>query len=192
MEASETTPASWRARCWARVSDPDKPPRCWWYPPSSRRDTVLQMPEAARQGYRAVVQRAYEKFSETVRLAMLSLLTFALFCLLIVFSTPDSALLMVDPAIKTPFADIPVSFQSFLLLAPSLLLVITLYLHIFYGDWLDLKIDYQHLICHSAANEPPMERLPTLFSLDHPVPRCLTGFIFYWLVPLVLAQTQHS
>jgi hypothetical protein len=41
------------------------------------------VPEAARQDYRQVVQQAHEKFSETVRLAMLSLLGFALFCLLI-------------------------------------------------------------------------------------------------------------
>jgi len=31
-----------------------------------------------------------------------------------------------------------------------------------------------------------MEHLPTFFSLNHPVPRLLTTFIFYWLVPLVL------
>lgn len=28
--------------------------------------------------------------------------------------------------------------------------------------------------------------MPTFFSLDHLVPRLLTAFIFYWLVPLVL------
>jgi hypothetical protein len=186
MEALEAKEASRRARCWARLSDPDQWPRCWWYPPSSRRDVVLQMSEAARQDYHKVVQQAHEKFSETVRLAMLSLLGFALFCLLITFSTPDSALIIADPTIKTPFADVQVSFQSFLILAPFLLIVVTLYLHIFYGYWLDLETDYQHLTRSREASEPAMERLPTLFSLDHPVPRLLTVFIFYWLLPLVL------
>jgi hypothetical protein len=71
MEASETKPASRRARLWARASDPDKPPRRWRYPSSSRRNEALRIPEAvaARQTYRAVVQSAHEKFSETVRLA---------------------------------------------------------------------------------------------------------------------------
>jgi hypothetical protein len=132
------------------------------------------------------VQQAHEKFSETVRLAMLSLLGFALFCLLITFSTPDSTLLVADPTIKMPFADVQVSFQSFLILAPFLLIIITFYLHIFYGYWLDLEVDYQHLTRSRELGEPPIEHLPTLFSLDHPVPRLLTALIFYWLVPLVL------
>jgi hypothetical protein len=186
MEDSESKPASRRARCWARLSDPDKRPRGWWYPPSSRRDAVLQMSEAARQDYHTVVQQAHEKFSETVRLAMLSLLGFALFCLLITFSTPDSALLVADPTIKMPFADVQVSFHSFLILGPFLLIIVTLYLHIFYGYWLDLERDYQHLTQSRELSEPSIERLPTLFSLDHPVPRLLTAFIFYGLVPLVL------
>jgi hypothetical protein len=90
MDTSEIKPASRRARCWARLSDPDQWPRCWWYPPSSRRDDVLPMPEAARQDYRQVVQQAHEKFSETVRLAMLSLLGFTLFCLLITLRSQEN------------------------------------------------------------------------------------------------------
>jgi multisubunit Na+/H+ antiporter MnhB subunit len=186
MEVLEAKPASRRARLWARLSDPDKRPRIWWFPPSSRREVVRRIPEAARQEYQKVVQQGHEKFSETVRLAMLSLLGFALFCLLITFSAPDSTLLVADPTIKMPFADVQVSFLSFLILAPFLLIVVTLYLHIFYGYWLDLETDHQHLTCSRELGEPPMEHLPTLFSLDHWVPRLLTAFIFYWLVPLVL------
>jgi hypothetical protein len=144
------------------------------------------MRETARQDYQEDVQQAHEKFSETVRLTMLSLLGFALFCLLITFSTPDSALLVHDPTLKMPFADVQVSFQSFLILAPTLLIIITLYLHIFYGYWLDFKTDYQHLSHSREPSEPPIARLPTLFSLDHPMPRLFTTFVFYWLVPLVL------
>jgi hypothetical protein len=185
METLEVNPASGRARPWGRLLDPDKPPRSWWFPPSSRRDDVPRMPEAVQPDYRKVLEQTYEKFSETIRLAMLSLLGFALFCLLITFSTSDSTLLVADPTIKMPFADVQVSFQSFLLLAPSLLIVITLYLHIFYGYWLDRKTDYKHFI-RVSGGVPSIEHLPTLFSLEHPVPRFLTNFIFYWIVSLVL------
>jgi hypothetical protein len=186
MEVLEAKPASRRARLWARLSDPDKRPRIWWFPPSSRRNDVLRMSDAARQDYQKVVEQAHEKFSETIRLAMLSLLGFALFCLLITFNTPDSSLLVADPTIKMPFADVHASFQSFLILTPFLLVVIMLYLHIYYGYWLDLETDLQHLTRSRGSSEPSVERLLTLFSLDHPVPRLLTAFIFYWLVPLVL------
>jgi hypothetical protein len=100
MDFSEIKPTSRQARLWTRLSYLEKPPRCWWYPPPSRREDILQMPEAARQDYRQVVAQAHEKFSKTVRLAMLSLLGFALFCLLITFSTPDSELVVAGPTIK--------------------------------------------------------------------------------------------
>jgi hypothetical protein len=186
MEASETKPTSRRARFWARLSDPDKRPRCWWFPPSSRRGAVLHMSEAAQQGYQTIVQQAHEKFSETVRLTMFSLLGFALFCLLITFSVPDGSLLVADPTVKMPFADVQVSFQNFVFLAPVLLSAVAVYLHIFYGSWLDLDMHHRHLTLSRESGGPPIDRLPTLFSLDRPVPRLLTAFIFYWLVPLVL------
>src|SRR6266850_894646 len=186
METSEIKPTSRRARFWARLSDPDKWPRCWWFPPSTRRDAVRRMPEVARQGYRALVQQRHEKLSETIRLAMLSLLGFALFCLLIILSAPDSSILVADPTVKMPFADVQVSFYYFLFLAPFLLIIMTVYLHIFYGYWLDVETDYQHLTCSREPSGPFIMQVPTLFSLNNPVSRRLTTFIFYWLVPLVL------
>jgi hypothetical protein len=133
-----------------------------------------------------MVQQRHEKLLETIRLAMLSLLGFALFCLLIVLSAPDSSLLVADPTVKMPFADVQVSFPYFLILAPFLLIIMTVYLHIFYGYWLDVETDYQHLACSREPSEPFIAQVPTLFSLDDPVSRYLTAFIFYWLVPLVL------
>jgi hypothetical protein len=186
MEALEAKPASWCARRWARLSDLEKWPRRWWFPPSSRQDNLLQMSEAARQDYQKAVQQAHEKFSETVRLTMFSLLGFALFCLLITFSVPDSSLLVADPTIKMPFADVQVSFRKFVFLAPVLLSAVTVYLHIFYGSWLDLDRHHRHLTLSRESGGPSIDRLPTLFSLDRPVPRLLTAFIFYWLVPLAL------
>jgi hypothetical protein len=152
MEDVEGKPAAPRACVWARLSDANKPPRSWWFPPSSRRDAVLRMPEEDRKAYRAVLQRAHEKFSETVRSSMLTLLGVAFFCLLTVFSTPDSSFLLGGAPVKVPFADVQIPFHSFLFLAPFLLLVITIYLHVFYGYWLDLETDRQHL----SRSEPPV------------------------------------
>src|SRR5262249_31585609 len=40
--------------------------------------------------------------------------------------------------------------------------------------------------CINQQLRPHIEAIPTLFSLPAVTPRVLTGFIFYWLVPLVL------
>src|SRR6266705_943322 len=37
-----------------------------------------------------------------------------------------------------------------------------------------------------GTNELPIESIPTLFSFTDTVSRLLTGFVFYWLTPLVL------
>jgi uncharacterized protein YjbI with pentapeptide repeats len=144
------------------------------------------MAEVDQQSYREVLEKAHEKFSETVRLTMLSLLGLSLFCFVVTFSTPDSSPLVADATIKLPFGDMPISFRVFLIVGPFLLSVVTVYLHIFYGYWLDLETDHQHLILTGAKSQLSIEILPTLFSLDHPVAHLLTAFIFSWLVPLVL------
>jgi hypothetical protein len=45
--------------------------------------------------------------------------------------------------------------------------------------------DYKHLILIDSKVNLPLRAF--LFSLDHPVPPYLTGFIFYMLAPVVLA-----
>src|SRR5262245_55963886 len=130
----------------------------------------------------------HQKYSETVNTAMLTLLGVALFCLLTVFNSPDKLFLAEDSTIKMPFADAPISFRGFIVVAPLLLALVTLYLHIFYGYWLELERDRrqinQNLI---GTGEQPIEGTPSLFYLTDWVPRQLTSLIFYWLTPLVLA-----
>jgi uncharacterized protein YjbI with pentapeptide repeats len=67
--------------------------------------------------------------------------------------------------------------------APFLLIVLLIYLHIFYGYWVACEWERQYI---NQRLIPPIEGMPTLFSLPAAAPRVLTGFIFYWLVPLVL------
>jgi uncharacterized protein YjbI with pentapeptide repeats len=114
---------------------------------------------------------------------MLTLLGVALFCVLTVFSSPDTLLLAADSAIKVPVAEAPLSFVGFIVVAPLLLLVLTVYLHIFFRYWLACERERQSL---NQRMIPPIESMPTLFSCPDKVSRWLTGFVFYWLVPSVL------
>jgi uncharacterized protein YjbI with pentapeptide repeats len=86
-----------------------------------------------------------------------------------------------------PFADAPISFLGFMIVAPLLLIVLAVYLHIFFGYWLDLERERQEINRSLAStNEAPVESVPSLFSYTDPMSRLLTASVFYWLVPLVL------
>ena len=50
-----------------------------------------------------------------------------------------------EASIKVPFADVPISFVGFLVVAPLLLLLLTTYLHVFYGYWLGLDAERRAL-----------------------------------------------
>src|SRR5215813_4753586 len=76
------------------------------------------------------------------------------------------------------------SFLAFIVVAPFLLVVLTIYLHVFYGYWVDCERERQYI---NQRLMPPIESTPMLFSFPDAVPRILTGFVFYWLAPLVLA-----
>jgi uncharacterized protein YjbI with pentapeptide repeats len=114
---------------------------------------------------------------------MLTLLGVALFCLLTTLGSPDKLLLAGDSTIKIPFADTPMSFLGFIVVAPLLLIVLATYLHVFYGYWLACERERQYI---NQRLIPPIEGTPTLFSFPNAIPRVLTRFIFYRLVPLVL------
>ena len=138
--------------------------------------------EAVR--HKDVVREVHKQYSETINKVMFTLLGVALFCLLTVLSSSDHKLLLAsDSTIKIPVADAPLSFVGFMVVAPFFLLVLTAYLHIFFGYWLDCERERQYI---NQRLTPPIESIPTLFSFPDAISRLLTGFIFYWLVPLVL------
>jgi hypothetical protein len=130
-----------------------------------------------------IVREAHKQYSETINKTMLTLLGVALFCLLTTCSSPDRLLLAPDSTLKVPFADTPMSFVGFILVAPLLLIVLTIYLHVFYGYWLDCERQRQDI---NKRLIPPIESIPTLFSFPDEIPRLFTAFVFYLLVPLVL------
>lgn len=145
-------------------------PRRLWYPQFSPLEDATT----------DTLEYAHEKCSETVRKVMFALLGFSLFSLLTALGTPDVALInAAGSTIKIPFADVPITFSAFLVVAPLLLIVLLIYLHIFIGYLIRLEIGLDN----------DSKKIPALFTLDEPVPNLLAGFIFYWLVPLVLLVT---
>jgi hypothetical protein len=65
-----------------------------------------------------VVREVHKQYSETLNKTMLTLLGVALFCLLTTIGSPDKLLLAGDSTIKVPFADTPLSFLGFIVVAP--------------------------------------------------------------------------
>src|SRR5215468_9202895 len=127
---------------------------------------------------RKAIRDAVEKCAETVNRGMLSLLAVALFCLLTTFGGADRSLVASDASIRLPFAEVPISFVGFLVVAPLLLIVLTVYLHVFYGYWRELDT--------IRLAQGLTETYPTLFGIDRKIAHLLTAFIFYWLTPLVI------
>jgi hypothetical protein len=128
---------------------------------------------------RRAISDAAEKCSDTVNRAMLVLLATSFFCLVTAIGASDRSLLAPEASIKIPFAETNISFISFLAVAPLLIVVLTIYLHIFYGRWRGLDAERQ---AHGL-----FESSPALFSINRWAPRLLTAFTFYWLAPVVLA-----
>jgi len=127
---------------------------------------------------RRAIREAVEKCAETVNRGMLSLLAVALFCLLTTLGGADRSLVASEASIRLPFAEVPISFVGFLVVAPLLLIVLTVYLHVFYGYWRELDT--------TRLAQGLTETYPTLFGIDRKIAHLLTAFIFYWLTPLVI------
>jgi len=131
--------------------------RQWWYPVHH---------EAVR--HRDVVQEAHKQYSETLNMIMLGLLGVAFFCLLTTLGSSDKYFLVGDSAIKIPFTDALMSFSGFILIAPSLLFALVIYLHIFYGYWIEYDWDRRQINQSSIfTTKGLMEDSPTLFSFAH-------------------------
>lgn len=174
---------SWR-RASDRLADPDRMPRVWWFPPTSRIDEMVWSP-AERDARRLVIERALPHLAETVRRTLLILIGIAFASIAIVLSVPDSALIKSEATIRVPHADISIEFLGFASLMPVLLLGVLIYLHVHYGHWLVLDRERKRL--EAGADVPSIAGPPTLFALDGIAARGLTAFLFYWLAPMALA-----
>jgi hypothetical protein len=149
---------------WRRLVDREKFPRSLWYP-------VTESLEYDRE------EEWHQDFSDvsaTVRRSMFTLLVYVGFCL-VALGQPDELILKTE-GFELPVIGSKVSVEGFMLIAPVILIALTIYLHIFVGELQALK-----------EGKPTQDlRPPYLFNLSGRTPRILTGFIFYWLPPLVL------
>jgi hypothetical protein len=156
-----------------RLLDQSKAPGCWLYP----------VPRIEGR-HKDVVREAHKQYSETLNKTMLTFISVALFILLTTLVSPDELLLATNSSIKVPLIDVPMSlFFVLMLVAPLLLIALAIYLHIFYGYWLDYERDRQYI---NQQSIPPIESIPTLFSFPDDLSRILTLYVFYCLVPVVL------
>ena len=111
-----------------------------------------------RQGLRKLsadlIDKASDETAAQVVRLMLTLVGTAAFCLLSL-ATPDSGLLTSSEKLNVPGAG-PVSFFGFMLLGPTILTVLRIYLQIYveHSDRLDL-----------VAQRMPVVRAPTLAPL---------------------------
>ena len=129
----------------------------------SRVDCALTACQALRQWWyfipheeirhKDVVRESHKQYSETLNRTILALLGVAFFCLLTALGSPDTLLIRANSTIKIPFADAPMSFVGFIVVAPFLLIVLLLYLHIFYGYWLTYEWERQ---CINQRLIPPL------------------------------------
>jgi uncharacterized protein YjbI with pentapeptide repeats len=141
----------------------------------------LFKPRLARrhQGLRKLspelISKARDETATQVTRVGLTFLGTAAFCLLSLLS-PDTALLGGSDKISVPFAG-PVSFLGFMLLGPTVLIVLRIYLQIY--------------VEHSArldrlARSVSAVRAPTLVPLENSLIRLFSGLIFYTLLPVAM------
>lgn len=134
------------------------------------------MEDANQQDDRGELLRRHREVSDTIRRTMLALLAFTLFCWL-TLGSQDRLLIVGDETIKVPFVDVPLSFPAFLFVAPFLLVILCIYLHVFFEELLRLE---------AAIGSGTDGRQAVLFNFSHPAAQRLTTLIFYFLVPLTL------
>ena len=136
--------------------------------------------------HRDVVRESHKQYADTLNKIMLTVLAVGLFCVLTVVGSPDQWLLAPESTVKVPLADTSLSLLAFVIVTPFLLVVLTGYLHLVFGYWLVCERERLHL---NQQPQPGLESLiespPMLFAFPDTTSRVLTGFIFYWFVPVV-------
>jgi uncharacterized protein YjbI with pentapeptide repeats len=167
------------------IADRNRWPRTWWYP----------VPPQGKR-HRDAVKQLHESYAKTINKTMFALLGVGLYCLLKVFGESDKSLIVANTTIQTPVVGTAISFQSFLVVAPFLLVILTVYLHIVYGHWLQLERERErenkkteeknNKLADTDEPDSTIESIPALFSFKERLPRLFTNLVFYWFVPLTL------
>ena len=165
-------------KIWTKITGRSRAPRSSWIEDCTHPEVVKTM---------------HESYSKTINKTMLSLLGVGLYSLLAVASSPDKSLIATNSSIQTPLVGTSISFQGFLIVSPFLLVILTVYLHILFGYWLQLEKKRRDMNEQSLKNgEPTIESVPAIFSFSERLPRFVTTFIFYWFVPLILCFMAYK
>jgi hypothetical protein len=112
------------------------------------------------------------------------LVGFCFFCAL-ALSGPDTKLLSAAPSIQLPFVQGQISFQLFLLIAPTTLLVLLLYAHLYIGHWWHLLRVHTQQALKAGLQRPPIWP-PLIFNLPSRLASATSLFVLYFLGPLTL------
>lgn len=159
-----TRSAQWIGPRWLRLSDRKHAPRRWWWP--TKAEASLSQED---------LQRHHAEYSETTNRLLSMLIGLGFFCLLTLGGS-DAALLGAGREVAVPVINMNLSNAAFLTIGPIILIALTLYMHIF----------VERLRQYDALDAD--RRLAYIFNMCSPVPRLLSWFLFYWMVPLVLAS----
>jgi hypothetical protein len=132
-----------------------------------------------RQGLRRLspdlISKAIDETATQVTRIGLTFLGTTAFCLLSLL-TPDSALLGGSEKINVPFAG-PVSFFGFMLIGPTVLIVLRIYLQIY--------VEHKERL-DRLVRSVSVVRAPALLPLQNPMIRLFGGLIFYILLPVAM------
>ncbi|MFI5351739.1 MAG: pentapeptide repeat-containing protein [Candidatus Binatales bacterium] len=164
--------SGWVWRAGVRLADRRRWPRKWWRP--LPREINLSEADWRKQ---------HDEVSKSINKLLLGLIAFAFYCAL-ALGQPDRSLLASDATIHLPFANTEISFVAFLLIGPLVLMAFFFYLHIFVGYWTELSGQRPAAPEGSSAVAP---NLPFVFNLCGRAAAALSWFLFYWLVPVILA-----
>lgn len=132
-------------------------------------------PKGLRKLSADLIDKARDDTAAQVTRITLTFVGTVAFCWLSLFS-PDSGLVASSERLTVPGVG-PVSFSGFMVLGPTILIVLRAYLQIYveHTDRLD-----------RIAQRMPVVRAPTLVPLKNPLIRGLSGFILYLLLPVVM------
>jgi uncharacterized protein YjbI with pentapeptide repeats len=123
-----------------------------------------------------VITKARDDTAAQVNRILLTFVTTTLFCLLALL-TPDSALLTTGgEKLNVPFAG-SVSFFGFVLLAPTVLIILRVYLQIY--------AEHEHRLNRVVA-WIPTARAPIVTPDKNPLLRTFRGLAFYALLPIAM------
>ncbi len=145
-----------------RLSDRNKFPRNIFWSSDKNVDTTNQ----------DILRDELSHLSKTMSRLIAILFTFSLLGLITIGQS--DLILFEKGQIQIPFANIFVDYPFFFIILPVIILIVTLYFHIFVGRWSAIR------------RITKLSGPPHIFNLPGIIPKIASEITFYWLSPIVL------